>query len=231
MSPEIAIIVPSRGRPEAFGDLLASWEATTTGRSTIWLALDDDDPTTDGYPVQRVIGSRDSMCGWTNRVAALTANFPWSYPVLASLGDDHRLEGDWEAQVLAAVDQAGGTAIVYGDDGIQGHHLPTACFITADIVRALGWMCLPGLEHLWCDNVWKVLGERAGVLRYLPDLKTPHLHPARGLSPVDATYEQGGMNGDVAARDKATFDAWMAGPVDTDVAKIRALVEAKRGAS
>ncbi len=223
---DIVLVVPSRGRPAQAGELAASWRATTTGRSVLWICIDDDDDALAyasalGPDVQLLQGPRQQMCPWTNQAAA--AAVAGGARVVASLGDDHRLVGDWETAVLGAVDEMGGTAIVYGDDGIQGERLPTAAFVSADIVAALGWMCLPGLEHLYCDNVWKVLGERAGVLRYLPGMSTPHLHPVAGLGAMDASYASSNSEAQYQ-RDGAVFRAWLHGGADRDASIVANLV-------
>ena len=224
---EIVLIVPSRGRPRQAGELADSWRATTTGRSVLAVCVDDDDDLTAyqaavGPGVHVLVGPRQQMCPWTNDIAVEAA--AGGARIVASLGDDHRLVGDWESLVLAAVDDAGGTAIVYGDDGIQGERLPTAAFVSADIVAALGWMCLPGLEHLYCDNVWKTLGERAGVLRYLPELSTPHLHPVAGLAPMDESYASSNSEAQYQ-RDGAVFRAWLQdGGADRDASIVANLV-------
>lgn len=224
---DVVLVVPSRGRPERAGELAESWRATTGGRSVLWVCVDDDDDLEAyraalGEGVHLLVGPRQQMCPWTNQ-AGLAAAYGGAR-VVASLGDDHRLVGDWEAQVLGAVDDAGGTAIVYGDDGIQHEWLPTACFVTADIVKALGWVCLPGLEHLFCDNVWKTLGEVTGTLRYLPDMSTPHLHPVAGLAEWDDSYRE--TNAPAAYdRDRKVFEAWLADGVVQDASKVMALLK------
>lgn len=230
---DIVLVVPSRGRPAQAGELAQCWSRTTSGRSVLWICIDDDDDAqayaaavggsgVEGGGVHILQGQRQQMCPWTNQAAA--AAVAGGARVVASLGDDHRLEGDWEAQVLDAVDEMGGTAIVYGRDGIQNENLPTACFVTANVVDALGWMCLPGLEHLFCDNVWKVLGERAGVLRYLPGMSTPHLHPVAGLGAMDASYASSNSEAQYQ-RDGAVFRAWLQdGGADRDASIVANLV-------
>lgn len=226
----IALIVPTRGRLPAVEAFLDKWAGSTDGRSTVWLACDLDDPATVGVsrvvvagyrdlPVRLVTGHRQTMAGWTNALYPATGA-----RVVCSLGDDHRVTGPWESQVLAAVDDLGGVGVVYGDDGIQHEGLPTCAFVTANIVDALGYMIPPGIEHLYADNFWLELGKRAGCLRYVPELSTPHLHPileAKG-SPWDDLYREN--NSEAAfARDGAAFDRWLAEQADADVAKVAAI--------
>lgn len=218
---DLAIIVPSRGRPDQFSGLFASWRSTTRGRSELVACLDDDDPTGDDYPpdapgLTYMRGPRRGLVSWTNSAAIRVVG---RCRAIASLGDDHRLVGDWEDAVLDALDDLG-TGIVYGDDGIQGESLPTACFMTSDIVAMLGFMAPPPIEHLYCDNYWLELGRRAGCLRYLPHVSTPHLHPIAGRGEWDDTYREGNSSG---ARDRRAFDRWVVDRLDDDAAKVRLL--------
>lgn len=235
MLTPIALLVPTRGRPRAVIELLASWRATTTGESSLVFAVDDDDPMAVvpqalAATVPNVLcmtGPRRTMGRWTNDLAALALQAPLSPTVFGSLGDDHRLEGEWEAQVLAALDELPGrVGIVYGDDTHHGENLATSAFVTANIVATLGWMIPPGIEHLYADNAWLELGRAAGVLRYLPEMRIPHNHPAHeGLTfdQWDQTYREG--TGDEAwERDGRAFDRWRAEQLEHDAAEVRALV-------
>lgn len=46
------------------------------------------------------------------------------------------------------------------------------------------------VEHLYCDNAIKDLGEQADCLRYLPDVLIEHMHPVAGKAPMDAGYQR-----------------------------------------
>lgn len=229
MNPELVIIVPSRGRPQQMREFLKQWHRT---KSNSWVALcvDDDDETLNRYPLNAphwpavYKGPRRGLAWWTNQMAI---HFAWDGVfAVASVGDDHRLEGDWEAQILGALHEMG-TGIVYGDDGFQGENRPTACFMTADIVRTLGWMCVPGCEHMEIDVAWKELGEAAGVLRYLPHVKTPHLHPLAGKADWDESYRESNSEASYA-HDIAVYRAYKeSGQFDADVARIKALKEGR----
>jgi hypothetical protein len=90
------------------------------------------------------------------------------------MGDDHfpRTHG-WDQAYLDALRELG-TGIVYGNDLLQGHRLPTQCAMTADIVRRWGYMALPTLRHMYVDNFWRDLGNAADCLRYLPEVVVEH---------------------------------------------------------
>jgi len=204
---QILVIVPTRGRPDWALRLSESHRATTDGLSDIVFMVDDDDPCAAEY-VDRVpnvvVGNPAKLVEWTNRIAVANVD---NYQVFGSVGDDHLFETiGWERLILSGFDAVGGTGVVYGDDGYQGENLPTACFVSTDIVAALGWMAPPQLEHMFCDNFWLALGRALGRVRYVPAVKITHLHPAAGKAEWDASYRE--TNSD--AKMTADQQAWAA---------------------
>lgn len=215
MTREILIVVPTRERPENAARLIRSFNEGPSDRSFLLLCVDRDDPRRIEYqamggfglPLNVAIryGPRASLSEWTNR-----ATDEWlkviEPVVVASLGDDHMLSRGWEDKVLNNFKKFG-PGFVYGDDGIQGENLPTACFVSADIVKVLGWMMLPVCDHMFVDNAWKELGLASEALFYDETLKTPHLHPLAGLSEWDDSYRATNSRLQYA-KDGTAFDSW-----------------------
>lgn len=225
---DLVVIVPSRGRPHNVAYLAEDFALTAGPEARMIVAVDDDDPQRTAYEqlpfwespqFQLRIGRRLRLGATLNEVATECVG---RYNAIGFMGDDHRprTEG-WAKRVLASLQAPGGAHIAYGDDRLQGAHLPTAAFLTSDIVRALGWMALPGLIHLYVDNAWLELGIAAGVLRYLPDVVIEHMHPAASKAPTDATYQEANAP-EVDAADKAVFTRWRADGLAADVERLRA---------
>jgi hypothetical protein len=221
---DLLVIVPSRGRPDAVRELCGAVKATTRERTDLLIAFDDDDPAREGYEKQRdglswVSGPRASMVPWTNQIAAARAG---SYRALCSMGDDHRPRTKgWDTQFLTALGKTGGTGIAYGDDLLQGVNLPTAAVVSSDIVKALGWMCLPSLRHYYADNVWRDLGQSAGCLHYLPGVIIEHLHPLATGDQPDGTYLDAYRGYEA---DRSAYQQWLAGSAIADAGAIRNLL-------
>ena len=133
------------------------------------------------------------------------------------------------SMLLAALGELG-TGIVYGRDGIQNEQLPTWWAMTPDIIRELGAMVPANVEHLYCDNAIKDLGEQAGCLRYLPEVLIEHMHPIAGKAPMDAGYEQ--VNSpERYAKDRSAYARWRTAQLPMDAGIVRTLREkvARRG--
>lgn len=215
---DLLVITPSRGRQERLAEMVREVRRTRRADTIIAVAVDSDDPQVSQYARYFTefcgtdfwchLGPRQTMAGWTNDLALRYAG---RFRAIASFGDDHVPVTDgWDAELLAAIDAIGGTGISYGNDLFQGRLMPTAPVITTDIVQALGWYCLPGLEHFYVDNVWAALGDAAECLVYRDDVIVEHRHPMAGKARWDATYDQGA---DLFSHpDRRVFAEWAGSP-------------------
>lgn len=230
--PRMLVIVPTRGRPENMHRLEQARRATcTTGRVEFLYAVDDDDPMAmeyartavaweDGPDSKVFIAPRERMVGTLNTCArlALKDSDRWAY--LGFMGDDHlpRTTG-WDAAVLEALDSPA-PRIVYGNDLLQGPNLPTAVFLQSHLVRALGFMAPPVLQHLYADNFWLELGRATGGLVYLDGTVIEHVHPIAGKTAWDAGYQEVNSR-DVDTRDRTAWLDWSAREFPLAMARVR----------
>lgn len=236
-SSDLLVIVPSRGRPESLERVAAAWyETGAFADAGLVFAVDVDDP---AYPQYRAAldrlavadpgpttinlmnaGAWRPMVPKLNRAAAMFAE--QGHFALGFAGDDHlpRTRG-WARRYLDELHQLG-TGIVYGNDGIQGQRLPTQWAMTADIVRALGRMVPADVEHLYCDNAVKDLGEAADCLRYLPNVLIEHMHPVAGKAATDAGYARVNRP-EQYRRDRAAYETWRDRLLPDQAAMVRAL--------
>lgn len=213
---DLTVIVPSRGRPHNISRLMQGW-ADTEATAILAVVCDDDDPELSGYPGDVQVVERKRLGPTLNEVALSVTT-----PYVGFMGDDHLPRTQrWDEAICAALSELG-TGIVYGDDGLQHEALPTAVFMTTNIVQALGYMVPGGLVHLYVDNAWKDWGQRADCLCYLPEVRIEHLHPANGKAPHDAGYAESNSGARDAA-DKSLYQAYVSSQLENDVAKIRAL--------
>jgi hypothetical protein len=229
---DLAIITPTRGRPDRFAEMVDAVMHTAELDWEVWAGLDYDDSR--NYhdlllACPRVVGTgglRRSLSGWTNLLATtvLAGADPPRY--LASLGDDHRPRTPgWDRLLVDAIEERGGTGIAYGNDLFQGANLPTAWVVSADIVHALGWMMLPTLGHMYVDNATLELGWAAGCITYRPDVIVEHLHPVAGKAAWDKSYRETNTPARYEA-DQVAFEAWQRDGLAADAARVRALTAA-----
>ncbi len=227
MSSDLLIIVPSRERPQNAARLLMAVHSLRKLETHVHLAVDEDDPELDAYRTMMMkhagdgdvleTGSRKGLAAWTNEVALERSG---EYQFLASFGDDHRPRTPGFDQALCrGIEDMGGTGFTYPWDGVR-EDIPEAVVMSSDIVQALGWMCLPGLDHYYIDNVWADLGRNAGCLRHLRAVAVDHLHPSAGLASSDAVYAS---SSEKISADKAVYQEWCRNQLIEDVETIVSL--------
>lgn len=216
----IAVLVPSRGRPDRAA-LMAESALQTSEDAEVHLIVDADDPS----DYNRVLGERaflhtlPEQIGYTASLNVIAAQLWDHHSILGAFGDDvvFRTPG-WDRIVETTLATPG---IAYGDDLIHGQNHPSAVFMSSAIAKALGWLALPATTHQWADDGWKRLGQQLGVLRFMPDVIVEHEHPAVNKAPWDATYAA--VFDDARAKaDYEGFTAWMeTGQLEADVERAR----------
>ena len=208
---QMAIIVPSRGRPDNIKALIESMRKTITS-DQLWVVCDSDDQELAGY---QALGIENLLIfDRIQKGMARPLNLAVRYILknhriehFAFLGDDHRPRTIyWDQDFRNVLDQ--GIGVVYGNDLFQSENLPTAVGMHGTIVRELDGMVPEGLLHLYLDNFWKQIGIDIGALTYLPETIIEHMHPLAGKAQVDQGYID--VNApEVYDADKIVFDAYM----------------------
>lgn len=237
--PDLAILVPTRGRPGNIRKVISAWDFTDAwDHADLVLIVDADDPELAVYeavadlvnepaaegtePVEVVVMDEwMPMVHKLNLVAALYAQTK-TYRALGFAGDDHLPQTIGWAQRYLTVLRELGSGMVYSDDGYQGRKLSTEWAVTADAVRALGRMVPAPVEHMYCDNSMMDLFGGAGALRFLPEVRIEHMHPVTGKAETDAQYQRVNHR-DQFARDRRSYEGWRRLGMMTDIAAIRAL--------
>lgn len=198
---DLVVVVPTRGRPANAAELVQAFNDTCTAETAVVFAIDENDPELASYqsvlagltlriPVNvGVIANPSNMVYALNQAAVAIAKTQKPYAI-GFMGDDHRpITPGWDSAYLAALGDLS-TGIVYGDDLVQHEGLPTQCAMTSDIVTALGYMAPPNLKHMYVDNFWRDLGNKADCLRYLPKVVVQHQHPIAKTAEWDEGYKR-----------------------------------------
>jgi methyltransferase, FkbM family len=119
---------------------------------------------------------------------------------------------NWDRAYVDALHDLG-AGIVYGDDVVYGEVLPVQVAVTADIVRALGYMAPPRLRSTYVDRFWLELGTAAGCLHHLPGIVIDDTPAARTVDdPAGHTY------------DRTVFWGWRKWRMPSDTVKVREVV-------
>ena len=224
----LAIIVPTRGRPQNVERLVklnapyVDW----------YFCVDRGDDAADDYVrvtggdewldgVTLIIGKPQRLVPWLNETSAVLAED--GYDQIGFIGDDHlpRTEG-WDQRIVDTLEQMG-TGIVYTNDLLQGEKLPTVAFMTSDIITTLGYMAPPDLQHMYVDDFWLDIGRAIDRITYLDDVVIEHMHPLAGKANMDASYE---TTAALFRTDGVAYAHYKAEQFSDDVARVEALLYA-----
>lgn len=229
---DLAIITPSRGRPAMAASLVDEVRRLSHLDTRVYLGVDDDDPDAQTYreyadsrpALTLFVDGRRNLVQWTNHLAGMLLQSPVPPRYLASLGDDHRPRTPgWDALLVEAIEARGGTGFAYGNDLYQGAALPTAWVVSADIVRALGYMMVPALRHLFVDNAAKDIGEGADCISYVPGALVEHLHPVAHKGAWDESYLDSNSR-QRYADEGAAYAAWRAEALPEDIRTVQSVM-------
>lgn len=245
----LLVLVPSRGRPASLVRVAMAWNETgafADGAGLVFI-VDSDDPAYADYQenlrylqneyarpsvrIQPTINLMNAgpwlpMVPKLNRAAAMFAE--QGHLALGFAGDDHLPRTEhWAAGYIEEL-SAIGTGIVYCRDGLQDERLPTQWAMTSDIIRALGGMVPAPVDHLFCDNAIKDLGNAAQCLSYMPGVLIEHMHPLAGKAPIDDGYVRVNRP-EQYRRDRAAYGAWRDDVLPDQAALVRALRGSRHG--
>lgn len=222
---DLAVIIPTRSRPQNVAPMVQAWyETGAFAVADLWWIVDADDARYDEYLVELRRTAPPMKIHiqpeWKPLVpklngAATALRKEFGYKYLAFMGDDHLPRTPMWAHTLIVQHALHKAGIVYGRDGIQDRRLPTWWSMDGRIVDRLDRMVPAPVQHMYCDNAVKMLGERANCLKYLEEVLIEHMHPVVGKGKMDAQYER--VNRDQQyARDGQAFRDWVASGLDQD---------------
>lgn len=223
--------VPSRGRPDNVNALINAFRETRTV-TKLRVALDDDDPKLGKYidVLERqnvkhvdwlscyVLRRRSGTDGMVYTLNTAVQRYDTDEDAIGFMGDDHlpRTRG-WDSELLNEIKN--GHLVTYGNDLFQGGNLPTAVLLHGQIPEVLGYMCPPGLQHLYVDNVWKLWGVRTNRMSYRDDVIIEHMHPVIYKSVTDDRYTA--VNSpEKWEHDEKSYHEYMRDSLDYDLAKL-----------
>lgn len=228
---KLAMLCPSRDRPESVARMGEAWESTGAWNEIdlIWV-LDLDDPRINGYsealrayPWMKAISIRS----WAPMVPKLNRAARWAatqYEQVGFLGDDHVPRTPQWCCVLAAALNQDRPVIAYGRDGFQDEALPTWWAMSSSIITELGCMVPAPVQHLYCDNAVYQLGAKSGSLVYIPEIMIEHMHPVAGKAEWDDGHKRVNRRQQYD-RDRIAFEGWVADGMMADATLVRELGE------
>jgi len=206
-------LLPSYRRPNLCHEAVLAHVRAGTSTDVVLFV----DPPHDGYdfelpPNWRLylssthVGMAEAM-RWAFRTYPNEAYYGW-------LSDDlHPRTVGWDMKLIEA---AGQFFMVCCNDlqlatepSIRDGVLPGAMCWGGNLVRAVGWWALPGVNQAGIDDAWIHLAHRLfDVKRYVPDVIVEHMSYKNDKRPKDATDDWVRDGDRYIERDFETFNAW-----------------------
>jgi len=218
---DLGLLVPSYIRPDSIVQLRDVMAATCRGDTTLIVGLNEDDPTRDQYPEgvhYEVRSGLRFVVAWLNELAVPAAD---EFRFVGHMGDDFRPRAEgWDVSMMEAL---GKTPFAFGNDLYPRTpgELPCHIFTRGEVVKALGYLAVPSMKHMWADVAWRDWGRAVGIT-YLHDVIIEHLHFTNGKSQPDASYAASSA---LMQADEAAYRAYCADPqgLAADIGKIAAV--------
>lgn len=142
------------------------------------------------------------------------------YFTLSGIDDDTIVTTDGWDLLLSLPLKAKGYGVSWGNDTIQNGRVPTKWTITTNIIDALGFVCPPGLIHLFIDDFLARIGQELNSAHYAPNVMMEHHHWLNKKAEMDETYME------TAARetwdhDERVFTEYMTGQFHDDIERVK----------
>lgn len=229
---DMALIVPSRGRPWNVVRLVDQLKKLRS-EVDLYIGVDADDPAINEYIIQfeddddnpnvHLIKNqiRRKFGPTLNRIAKGIAD---KYKYIAWMGDDHfPITPGWDFIYREELDKLGKVGMVYGDDRIMGKTIATQMAFTSNVVKALGYAVPNGFTHLFIDNYFMRLFDSIDKMKYLPNVIVEHLHYISHKSEEDKTYKEANSQ-ENWNNDQRRFNEYVSNELEVDSRKLKKLL-------
>lgn len=228
-------LLPTLNRPSELVEFFKTYQETESS-TPVWVLVDNTDPSIEAYRTMKL----PDLCEfiWTDaitmgdKVREVWGRFK-DLDYVGILNDDHRLKTKgWDQKILS---QINGTNIISTNDGwVAPNRICGAICFSGKILRTLNYMFLPGMHHLFSDDLWAYLFGKSNSCKILMDVLVEHDHAYKNAAKKDSTFEK--INGPLGLvqtpegnvgqggfwpNDKKVFEEWLSsGQAEKDLQKI-----------
>lgn len=202
MKYPILILIPTRNRPGAAAECIASFSST----GKLGLA--------DYFAVER-----RTELGMQAALNSVPMELVAQYEIVGIINDDVRMRtAGWDDLVYQKLH--GKTGLVYGRDGIQNDRLATQPFFSAHVATDIGLLAPPKPFRNLNDIFWGSIFNALNRVEYVPEIYTEHLHHCVGKAAYDDTYRS---NDEAFASDNARWPEFAATQIPGLISRIKVI--------
>lgn len=199
-------IVASRERPHLLSRFLRAFH-DTGAESRLMVVVDETDPQIDAY---KALGC--PLMVYPGETVGCAKKYQYAYerrphePFYGILVDD--CEPKTKGWDRALINAAGPHWIAYPNDELRMPGYGALCCIGSNLVKCVGFLALPVIEHYGIDNFWWHLGKRTGRQVYLPGVTVA----LTGNMPGEPWDHVKAKQKSRQHEDTANWEAYKAGP-------------------
>jgi len=215
--------------------MIESFLATRSVGTNLLIYLNEDDPRLHEYQYVSQYAIRElgvSMAVGPRKFIAEVYNLyatSFDYPYYAPVNDDHYfITPGWDQKLINILEEKGqGWGIAMADDKLTDWDKflhPSGCIVSGKMVRTLGYMVYPKIQHIGIDVMLMKLCK--GINRLFPtrDVVIEHRHWINGKRTIDDNYRWVYGDAQQTYGNEAVRE-YMFKQYKTDVAKILTAIE------
>ena len=142
------------------------------------------------------------------------------YFTISGIDDDCFVTTDGWDLLLSLPLKAKGYGVSWGNDTIQNGRVPTKWTMTANIIKALGFISPPGLIHLFVDDFLARLGKELESWHYAPNVMMEHHHWLNQKAEMDETYRETSAR-ETWEHDERVYNEYITGQFHEDLIRVK----------
>jgi len=208
---KLLIICPTRKRPKLLEKMLCSYNLMTDFSidTTLVLLTDNDDNSINRKEIMKkhncLISNRPrtTITKYINYIFETVNN---EYDYFMVINDDMIFKTSAWNRVMLEIASKG--MIAYPDDGNSKGVIPAAFMIPTFIAKAVGYLQMPTLIHLYGDIVWQTIMNKCNINGYCKDVLLEHNHPMFKKRDEDEVYKYTNSR-EMYSLDQASFREWL----------------------
>lgn len=183
---KIALILPTKGRPELLKRFIESYNANRTEYSKVFPVIDDSEVDTYNVPcIQTSDGN-----GLVSKLN-LSAELLWDmYDYIGFAADDLVVKTpEFDRIIVEYFKEHPEIKIIHVGDELHNGTIANHWFIRSSVVRDWGFFIPPVFKHLFIDNFITTIGKDTKTIAYLDNVIIEHRHYINKKAEMDATYK------------------------------------------
>jgi hypothetical protein len=201
---KLALIIPTKGRPELYQRFKDSWLQNGSDYSDIYPVIDADEYSIYGDQAFAIYTPKGyGLVDKLNHAANKLKN---RYKYIGFAADDIVIKTpDFDKLIVDEFETSPGFKIMYFNDELNGEKIANHWVVRSNVIDAFGFFAPPQLKHMFIDNFITNIGRETNTIKYLDSVTWEHRHFVGGKANIDETYRLSN-NSEVMGHDEKEYN-------------------------